>query len=251
MELDCAIIIILSVIIIMSISNLFVPNDLDLFCGTITTSGAGPGDTFASIILTDTTNQIVAGTSNLTTLNIPAPSGTITINFPSTADTLVGRATTDTLSNKTINGASNTLIVNSLNLNSTINQNVETTASPNFVNINLASFVLGTAEPMFQIELGAGGGASGTVTGSQLGGLVTILAGTASSAGALAQITLGVSAPTSVYGILLTAQNLVTANSVGIIYAAALSGAIWQISCTSGLSSGQTYQWAWWITPIG
>jgi hypothetical protein len=37
----------------MSIANLFVPNDLALFCGSITTAGSGPGDTFSTINVTD------------------------------------------------------------------------------------------------------------------------------------------------------------------------------------------------------
>lgn len=49
------------------------------------------------------TNQIVFGSGpNFTTLNFPAPAGAITLTFPNTADTMVGRATTDTLTNKTL-----------------------------------------------------------------------------------------------------------------------------------------------------
>ncbi len=56
-----------------------------------------------SIALTDTTNQIVTGGgSNLTTVNFPASSGAVTLTMPNTTDTMVGRATVDTLTNKTI-----------------------------------------------------------------------------------------------------------------------------------------------------
>jgi len=53
--------------------------------------------------VTATTNQIATGTgANVSTLNFPASSGAITLTFPNTADTMVGRATTDTLTNKTL-----------------------------------------------------------------------------------------------------------------------------------------------------
>lgn len=50
-------------------------------------------------------NFTTTGAFNLT-LAVPA---SVTLTCPSTSDTLVGRATTDTLTNKTISGASNTL----------------------------------------------------------------------------------------------------------------------------------------------
>jgi hypothetical protein len=61
------------------------------------------------LTLTDTTNQLVLGTTNTTTVSAPAPASSITLTLPNTADTLVGRATTDTLTNKSISGVSNTL----------------------------------------------------------------------------------------------------------------------------------------------
>ena len=55
------------------------------------------------IKITPSVNQIVLGTSpNTTTLNAPAPSGNVVLTTPVTSDTLVGRATTDTLTNKTL-----------------------------------------------------------------------------------------------------------------------------------------------------
>lgn len=50
-----------------------------------------------------TDSQFVLGAvGNQTTLDFPPPSGNIVLHFPNTADTIPGRATTDTLSNKTL-----------------------------------------------------------------------------------------------------------------------------------------------------
>ena len=66
------------------------------FVNATTTSGT-------SLAATATTNQLVTGASpNLTTSNYPASSGAVTLTFPNTTDTIVGRATTDTLTNKTL-----------------------------------------------------------------------------------------------------------------------------------------------------
>lgn len=60
-----------------------------------------------SLALTATTNQLVTGaSSNLTTVSFPASSGAVTLTMPNTTDTVVGRATTDTLTNKTIASSS-------------------------------------------------------------------------------------------------------------------------------------------------
>lgn len=57
----------------------------------------------AQIIDTLTDNQFAVGSAgNQTTLDFPPPAGNIALHFPNTADTMVGRATTDALSNKTL-----------------------------------------------------------------------------------------------------------------------------------------------------
>ena len=56
-----------------------------------------------SMALTATTNQIATGaSSNITTVNFPASSGAVTLTMPNTTDTIVGLATTNTLTNKTL-----------------------------------------------------------------------------------------------------------------------------------------------------
>ena len=57
-----------------------------------------------NLSLTNATNQIIFGYNNLTTtIDSPAPSSAITLTLPNTTDTIVGRATTDTLTNKSLN----------------------------------------------------------------------------------------------------------------------------------------------------
>lgn len=67
--------------------------------GSVSTAGAFSG---SSIALTGTSNQVVLRSGNTTTITAPAPASSITLTLPITTDTLVGRAVTETLSNKTL-----------------------------------------------------------------------------------------------------------------------------------------------------
>jgi len=68
----------------------------------ITTPTLGAA-TATSLAVTALTNQFVLGTTpNLLTVSSPAPSGAVTLTLPTTADTLVGKATSDVLTNKTL-----------------------------------------------------------------------------------------------------------------------------------------------------
>jgi len=97
------------------------------------------GPVFTNVNLSNTTNQLVLGTTHTTTINSPAPSGNITLTLPNTTDTLMGRATTDTETNKSIELNSNTLTLGGTNLTSLLNQAVQTTSSPTFSTVNATS----------------------------------------------------------------------------------------------------------------
>lgn len=58
--------------------------------------------TFDSLALTDTSNQIELGTTNTTVLTAPAPGSDIVLTLPTTTDSLIGAATTSTLTNKSL-----------------------------------------------------------------------------------------------------------------------------------------------------
>lgn len=124
--------------------------------------------------MTASSRSILFGGTNSTTVTGPSSGGSITITLPTIADTLVGRTTTDTLSNKTlvapalgtpasgvltnctglpmttgvsgilaatnggtgVNNGANTLTVNAA---STIDQNVSTTAAPTHTSLSLTN----------------------------------------------------------------------------------------------------------------
>lgn len=80
-------------------------------------------------------------TLNTPTITTPTITNTGTITLPTSSDTLVGRATTDTLTNKTISGASNTLSNIALSSHATqgaytfVGNNTGSSAAPTAVDI--------------------------------------------------------------------------------------------------------------------
>ena len=102
----------------------------DIGAATLTGTQTLTNKTLTNPILTPTATtagkiEFLEGTNNGTnkaTLIGPASTGDVTITLPAATDTIVGKATTDTLTNKTINGPDNTLtnIANGSLANSTI-----------------------------------------------------------------------------------------------------------------------------------
>ncbi len=88
--------------------------------GSVQTSG-GNG-TLSVVANTGTGNNVLANSPSLTSPSFSTIVNTGTLTLPTSTDTLVGRATTDTLTNKTISGSNNTLtnIPNSALTNSSL-----------------------------------------------------------------------------------------------------------------------------------
>ena len=87
--------------------------------------------TFSSAVtINPVINQITLGTTNTTTITAPAPASSITLTLPNSAsDTIVARNTTDTITNKIIQGATN--IVDANNLKTTgASVNISSAATP-------------------------------------------------------------------------------------------------------------------------
>lgn len=202
----------------MSIANLFVPNDLDLFCGTITTKSGG-NDTFGSITLTNTTNQITMGTTNTTTLNSPAPSAPITLNLPNSAnDTLVARTTTDTLSNKTLAGFINT-------------------GYSKGGSLTAPTFVLGASGVV-------GIGASCTIAGNQQSFIITLNTGSPiSSNGLIMTVTLPLAGPGSFVTVIFTPANSPAVQVDAAVYAVGSGNQNFTINGISNIIGNTTYIW--------
>jgi hypothetical protein len=103
--------------------------------------------TVGTLTLNTTTNQQVCGTgSNLTTLSFPAPSGAVTLTYPNTTDTIVGRATTDTLTHKTLTAPVIATIVNTgtLTLPTSTDTLVARTTTDTLTNKTLTAPVIAT-----------------------------------------------------------------------------------------------------------
>lgn len=102
-------------------------NPYPLTIGTGLTGGASYDGSAAVTIAIDSSVVTLTGTQTLTNKTLTSPiissiSNTGTLTLPTSTDTLVGRATTDTFTNKSISGSTNTLtnIPNSALTNSSV-----------------------------------------------------------------------------------------------------------------------------------
>jgi hypothetical protein len=159
----------------MSISNLFVPNNLNLFCGVMTCNTIDATNIVISGIstpgqlnLTGGTNVVISATSGdiefntNSLLRLRIPNGGIptdntitnilgvlgsTLTFK---NNLLDTTTAQTLTNKTIDSASNTIDVNGTNINTLINQSLLTTANVTFgaLNLNIGATTCLTKVPL-------------------------------------------------------------------------------------------------------
>jgi len=114
---------------------------------------------------------VIAGdTSGTVTLAAPAVSGTTTLTLPATTDTLVGKTTTDTLTNKTltsptITGASvssmaSSVITSGTAVASTSGTSIDFTSIPSWVKRITVMFsaVSSNGTSLLQVQLGTSGG---------------------------------------------------------------------------------------------
>ena len=96
-----------------TVTNDTVTFDIDSTVATLTGTQTLTNKTLTLPTIDTTGAKFNGSTSGTTTLVASAVAGTTTLTLPSATDTLVGKATTDTLTNKTINLSSNTLVATS------------------------------------------------------------------------------------------------------------------------------------------
>lgn len=150
--------------------------NLDSNFSTITTAvnGIGSGTYPLATPIVSSYATFNGSTSGTTALQANAVAGSTTVTLPASNDTLVGKATTDTLTNKTINLSSNTLVATSAQLASAVSDETGSGAlvfanTPTLVTPNIGA-ATGTSLATTSTITSSGGGI-GYATGA--GGTVT------------------------------------------------------------------------------
>lgn len=120
----------------MALNNLLVPNNYDLYCKSITTSDPTiteiPIPSTPMVDDTDPTQKITFHKSGITNTSLAINTNTTgnrSVVIPDVSDTFVMLSNPQTLSNKSIDSATNTIKVNGTNINSLVDQDVRSDAN--------------------------------------------------------------------------------------------------------------------------